>query len=267
MPKEINGVSLGSWRQARLPVLDTLSRLGVTASKSSISQWRGDSSHHTGGELSEKIECAKILQENNSFKKDSAYLKIASTGVRLRRYQKGPRLQTLSSRGLTTDMSDELDITQEQLLLTLRAMRTDVAYGVELLRDEKDIFDRTVVLYVQDHQVPTNKSKIATEVERTWNGTLCDFYRIISSTKLAVSAWVPYEMAFMRYFYQGRIARGSTLSKFDRFVLETFAAQTSFSHLSRSVKESTRVNVDNLVMTRHRNYIVHGNPINPRLER
>ena len=266
MPPELGGVPIGELGESHSAAKTALSRYGIKVSKTSlISLRKGD--EERGGELEEKIRCARLLEDNDALNKDYVYLAIARAAVRLRKPQAKPREQTLNSAHLTANVADNLEMRQTQVEMALKAMRTEVLYCGDLDEDRAAIFYQTAQSYIEDHLLQTNRSFIAEEMRNTWNGTIPDFYKILYKSKQAVRAWTPYEVAFLRYYYQGRIAGGSNLSPFDRLVLEIYIRNNEFSYHADLVKDSINISLTNVVLTGHRNFLVHGKPANPNILR
>lgn len=267
MPEVIGGIPVGEKGEPVSLVLDNLfSQYGITVHHATVSQWRRD--RKPGTRIEYQISAATTLRDDDGFHKDCIYLAIARAGVRVRKpgvqYRKGCFL----SDGYTQAIADYVALGHQQVRKAIRAMRAEIVFEPDRLNeDHRQIFDGVVGKFVEDMSKlpPSQFPALFRRVEQGWTGNIAQFYRKLYEQNgvRAIGLWTPYEIPFLRYFYQNRIALGSNLSAFDRLALASTFSEDPISVYTDNCKDSTGVDVDRNVIEHQRNFLIYGKPTSP----
>lgn len=261
---EIDGISVGEKLTPRAPIVSAISALGVKVSRDSVSNWR--TGRASGQRVVYKINAAKVLQEDDGLNKDYTYLSLARASVKARRSGGGFREHVFSSANFTEDVAKSINMASQQARKAIRAIRAEIVFGGNEFDDNhQQIFQGVVDQFIDDFsKLPTSSVPPFVRALESWVGTIPTFYEMLYQRgPQTIGIWTPYEAAFTRFFYQNRIALGSSLSSFDRDVLIGFKNGDLESKLVEEVRYSTGIKIDPDVIEAHRNFLIYGKPASP----
>lgn len=266
MPEKVGVISVGEKGSPKQPVLDSLAQYGITIHPNTISQLRGNFT--PGTRIEHQLNAAKALTDDDALNKDYTYLTIARSGVRVRRHGVAQREAIYVSDHYTGDIAYDARLREQEVRKALRSMRAEIAYDPDrLTEDHRRIFEGVVGKFLEDMSKlpPSMQSALSKRVEAAWAGNIPNFYRALyqQNGSRAIGHWVPYEMPFLRFFYQDRVATGSSLSQFDSLVLASTFSDDSLETIVEDTRKRTGVDVDRSVLEVHRNFLLYGKPASP----
>lgn len=266
MPETVGGIRVGIKGEPLSKVLDSLSQYGITVHEATVSQWRSDSK--PGTRIEYQIRAVTIFRDNHGFHKDYTYLAIAKSGVRLRRTGARYRKGCFVSDHYTEDIAAATKLGDQYVRRALRAMRAEIAFEPDQLdEDHKQIFNGVVGKFVEDMSKlpPSQFPVLLRRVNSAWTGNIAKFYRALyeQSGERSIGLWTPYEIPFLRYFYQDRIASGSNLSAFDKLILTSTFGPNPISSYVNNCRTKTGVDVDMSVFDTHRSFLMYGKQVSP----
>lgn len=266
MPETVGGIPVGIKGTSLLPVLDSLSQYGITVHEATVSQWRNDTK--PGTRIEYQISAAKILKDDDGLHKDYTYLAIAKSGVRLRRTGARYRKGCFVSDHYTENIAAETKLGDQYVRRALRAMRAEIVFEPDQLdEDHRQIFNGVVEKFIEDMSKlpPSQFPVLLRRVNGAWTGSISKFYRALykQSGERSIGLWTPYEIPFLRYFYQDRIASGSNLSEFDKLILTSTFSSNPMSSYVNNCRTKTGVDVDASVFDTHRSFLIYGKPVSP----
>lgn len=263
---EARGIDIGLPGEPLNPTIEALAELGVHPYKFSISRWRRGIG---GGELEDKVTCAKKLTEDDASNKNQNYLKIVQSGLRVRKFQQVKQStgqRCYSSASFTLDIAEEIGVDRWVVNRGFQAMRAEAVLSNDQLGEKhKALFIEVANDFIDGYQSfpPSMRTKLTKQLDDEWNRTVPDFYRLLYQNPNGLRTWVPYEVAFFESYYQGAIIDGSHLSELDKLVLTAYIKGAEFSYIVDQVRNATHVGLNLHTLTQHRNLLVHGNAINP----
>lgn len=271
MDNNVEGTPIGNLGEPRRPIVERIIKEHqVTVEPRSIVDWRAGRSKPSV--TTDRARASRLLKADSALYKDCAYLVIARAGVRQRRVKSGsppdsPE-QIFSSNNFVEDMARDVKLDPKLVRRAIRAMRVEIVYGQrQLTEGHNQIFIRLGETYLQHHlntsaQVHPEKYK---SLENSWNRTIPHFYKLLygEGGGRFLGGWTPYEVAFLSFFYQDRIAKGSTLSPLDILVLHSYREGKNLTNLVKEVRGQSGIAVDRFPLTEHRNFLIYGKPHNP----
>lgn len=217
---------IGESGQSRKDAVTAFAKLGVLVAPSTIVGYRHKRRPYDGNGAIARLGYSLFREEGDPTAKIQHYLNIGQTGVDLREPQK-IRPHRLSSNGLVVGIAEKLGLTRIELDRHLRAIRVDICTSEAIEPDQrvKPMFSDAVDEYVKAYTKPVNSDlndRVLTIYRRWRSSTIGNFYRILhqETSRAGISAWMPYELGFIRDYYQMLGEGQPRLSPFDRFSLE-----------------------------------------------
>lgn len=273
MARFIEGFPIGDPGDPHAPLVEMMQEsYGITVSPVSISRWRAKAKYPIV--TTDRARSSKLVVADDAILKDHAYLSIASSGVRQRRTRETLKdtetAHVLASNGFTGDLANDVGIKAPIIRNALRSMRAEIVFDpTQLSENHRDIFVNTATAYLSDHTLP-HVSTIAANYKSlldNWDRSVPHFYQLMyaNGQPRMIGSWAPYEVAFLRLFYQDRIARGSKLSGLDCLVLSSYRDGANLTDLGQYVRDKTNVPVNWIDLAEHRNFLIFGKPHNPDL--
>ena len=264
MPKEIDGIDIGSPGDSRAPVLEAFAQKGVKVSSGHIPNLRAG--RVSGDILEKRVACASLLSGGSPIKKDELYEKIAKTAtspdIRLPQVHFPHRY---NSNGFTSRLSENIGLPVILVDEILRAMRVEV-----VMSDTKGIlsnylligFHTTVNNFLNNYEDPyaVKKSPSLQRLFVLRNSTIFTpdiFYRAIyeKPSNRFIGTWVTQEVDWFAQFYALRLQPPYVFSPFDSEVLRE-AAQGRQGLLPEKFSKQTGILVNRWVIETHTNALL-----------
>lgn len=247
---------IGESGQSRTDAQAALAKHGVTVAAHTIANFRRKQYNYDGNRTITRLNYDLFREEDNPTAKIKHYLTIGQTGVELRKPQKR-RPHRLSSNGLVEGIAEKLGLTYVELKRRLRAIRIDICASERMEPDQrvKPMFLDAVDEYVKAYTKPVNSdlNEQVLAISRKWHSsTIGDFYRILyqETSGSGISTWVPYELEFIRDYYQMLGEGQPKLSPFDRFALEAMIKGQATKYAA-DLREWTGILVEDGVIYSH----------------
>ncbi|HBQ50900.1 hypothetical protein A3B42_02925 [Candidatus Daviesbacteria bacterium RIFCSPLOWO2_01_FULL_38_10] len=261
----ILGVDIGEKYSSRERVVAALQAQGVGIHPTTVSRLR------TGGTngviIEDRLNCAKVLEEDSARAKNNFFLVLTAFGLAERTRGMQRDKHRFNSAGYTELVSIALGRTPQVVRRCIRAMRSDLVYESLCSPDINliQIFCGAVDTYLTDFPniASSLRPRTIIAIDSGWDHqNMVDFYRNLyqHSGKRNIGLWTSYEMKVLHDFYAGRIDTSEHLTHLDREILESHVAGERPDALIGRIKEQTGIPVDSGVIIQHRNLLVYGRP-------
>lgn len=262
---EISGVPVGRKGESRLPFVSLFENIGVPVDPVTVSRFRmGDTS---GVRTADRLNCARVLEENSAERKNRFFLILATYGLRERQHNVRRDQARFNSWGYTERLAQALDERPQVVRRCIRAMRADLVCE-SLSSPDPDLvklFCGVAEDYLTDfpHTALHLRPRVIQLVEQGWDHkTALSFYQKLYQCSGArnIGPWTPYEMEVLQQFYAWRFRQENVLTSLDKAVLSWQTQGRRVSGLVEGLIKQTGIPIDDEVIYNHRNLLVYGRP-------